>query len=286
LKLIVDGSQRAIRMRAEGRSAVRGTLPSWIVRSTAFDVELQPGSTLLAVHTPTLGDADPDQFRQANLFGGLNPDLTAIDYLSASLVGALSGSSDAWAFDRSMLTALRRDLKGLFEEGIATVGFPSAPGGNKAVEVSPLDLPRLSMLERQIPPEQVVRVAGKLDTIRHSDSTFAVFVGDSEEALRGVAERDLAEHLQGLWGKAVVITGTAHFTPEGTLQLIEAESIVPASTKDMELWGIRPQSLNGIEGPASLRLPQGPRTGVNAIFGQWPGDETDEEVDAAVDALS
>jgi hypothetical protein len=35
----------------------------------------------------------------------------------------------------------------------------------------------------------------------------------------------------------------------------------------------------------ALRRPQGPRSGVNAIIGEWPGDESEEEVLAALGEL-
>jgi hypothetical protein len=35
----------------------------------------------------------------------------------------------------------------------------------------------------------------------------------------------------------------------------------------------------------ALRQPQGPNTGAAAIFGKWPGDETEEELLAALEEL-
>jgi hypothetical protein len=35
-----------------------------------------------------------------------------------------------------------------------------------------------------------------------------------------------------------------------------------------------------------LYLPQGPDTGINAMIGKWPGDETDEEIAAILEELS
>lgn len=35
-----------------------------------------------------------------------------------------------------------------------------------------------------------------------------------------------------------------------------------------------------------LRQPQTPTTGINAIFGKWPGDETDAEIQQALDEIS
>jgi uncharacterized protein (DUF433 family) len=37
---------------------------------------------------------------------------------------------------------------------------------------------------------------------------------------------------------------------------------------------------------AGLRQPQGSRSGVNAVIGRWPGEESDEEIAAALRELS
>jgi hypothetical protein len=38
--------------------------------------------------------------------------------------------------------------------------------------------------------------------------------------------------------------------------------------------------------PRILDRPQGPDSGLNAVMGKWPGDETDEEVLAMLEELS
>ena len=43
---------------------------------------------------------------------------------------------------------------------------------------------------------------------------------------------------------------------------------------------------NGSALSERVRVPQDPKTGLAAIIGQWPGDETDEEVQQALDELS
>ena len=37
---------------------------------------------------------------------------------------------------------------------------------------------------------------------------------------------------------------------------------------------------------SKLRKPQGPRSGIAAIMGKWPGDESDEEIELALKRLS
>jgi hypothetical protein len=36
----------------------------------------------------------------------------------------------------------------------------------------------------------------------------------------------------------------------------------------------------------ALHQPQGPDSGINAIMGKWPGDETDEEILALLEEMS
>jgi hypothetical protein len=36
----------------------------------------------------------------------------------------------------------------------------------------------------------------------------------------------------------------------------------------------------------ALHVPQGPDSGINAIMGKWPGDESEEEILAALEELS
>ncbi|HEX4498360.1 MAG TPA: hypothetical protein VIE43_21970 [Thermoanaerobaculia bacterium] len=36
----------------------------------------------------------------------------------------------------------------------------------------------------------------------------------------------------------------------------------------------------------ALHVPQGPDSGINAIIGKWPGDESDEEIFALLEELS
>jgi hypothetical protein len=36
----------------------------------------------------------------------------------------------------------------------------------------------------------------------------------------------------------------------------------------------------------ALHQPQGPDSGINAIIGKWPGDETDEEILALLEEMS
>ncbi len=61
---------------------------------------------------------------------------------------------------------------------------------------------------------------------------------------------------------------------------------MPASEDDLSVWGAPPKPLAQPMDVKKLRVPQGPRSGLNAIIGRWPGDETDEMVGRGLEGLS
>jgi len=75
------------------------------------------------------------------------------------------------------------------------------------------------------------------------------------------------------------------FKPSGAPLRIEAERIELATEVDLRLFGRAPSSHARNLDLRELRRQQGPRSGINAIIGQWPGDESDEEFARAVAAL-
>ena len=137
--------------------------------------------------------------------------------------------------------------------------------------------------ERQLPPEQRVRLAGRLDTIRYSDRMFTLKL-ESGVTLCGIADGVPPDTLAGLFGKRVTVSAMATFRPSGRVLRLHADRIEPAGD-DFSLWSVEPRPLWGAAAP-SLRQPQGPRSCINAIIGLWPGDESEAELAAALEALS
>jgi hypothetical protein len=270
LEVVIEGSRKAVRIRTEGRSTARGTPPRWIDASADFTVEIRSGSTELLLGTPTLLEVNPQEFGQGNLFPEIDPENTSFDYLAESLAAAVHGESST-LFDRSLLHTFQK-LKNVFNSGAQSIQFING----ETLRVKPEHLERFSILEANIPPSRSVRLSGKLDLIRHSDHTFTLVLPDSGATIRGVAESVNQQSLQSLWGKYVVISGTAHFAAGGQLLRLDADTVDLAFERDLLLWAQMPEPL--AKGPAmpDYRRSQGPRSGINAIWGRWPGDEPDE----------
>ena len=284
-ELLVHGTQRALRLRTQGRSSARSSLPwieaaSDVVLSIGSSADKSVGPTLLHVEVPTLLEAAPTAFQQLEMFPELDASRTSVDYLVDSISAALSPNGDDALYDAPFLEFLRR-RSGMFEAGIETMAFIDGAGRSRTlVELTVGSLQNLKSLEDQIPPPQRVRLAGFLDAIRASDLSFVMVLGDGTK-IRGVAED--ASTLQAHWKTRIMVSGRIFYTATRRILRVEADNIAPATDRDFEVWGLAPLADLSM---AQLRRTQGPRSGLSAVFGRWPGDETDEEVIAALGSTS
>ncbi len=279
LDTLVDAVQQSVRLRTEGRSRAAGPAPAWLAQAAAFSVEIQAGSTQLVLDAKALGDLVPERFAQVDLFQPLDPRMTCIDVFAAALDDALVGKADSDLFDDGLVDTLTRFGK-VLEQNVDT--FEIRNGRTRSFNRQSVE--SLRQLRRSMPADQRVLVAGKLDLLKHSSRMFSLLVSSGE--LRGliVSDPDFAR-LGQLLGQHVMVSGIAKFRPSGKVLRIEADRIELA-TGDTSPWEQAPQPLFAELDLRALRVPQGPKSGVAAIFGQWPGDETDEEFERAMRALS
>jgi len=285
LDVLTEGARGALRLRTEGRSAARGTIPGWLARAADFDVlGFKPGSTTIEFEAPTLAEAAPDRFLQGDLLLDLSPAESCLGLLQGSLVEALEGRADSELFDDALLDRFERFGELLSREITAIEMTNGLPGSRSRVTVDGERIANVRRLRRETPPEQRVRVAGWLDAIRHSDRMFTLKL-ESGVTLRGVAEDVPTDVLTSLFGKKAVVSATAVFRPSGKVLRLEADYIEPAG-EDFSFWSREPRAVGGAPEPRELRQSQGPRSGLNAIIGRWPGVESDAEVAAALEELS
>lgn len=283
LDVLVDGCQQAVRLRVEGRSSAQGKAPVWLARAAAFDVVgLSEGSTVLVIEAPSLAEAAPERFSQTELFQFLEPARSSLDLLEESLGDVLAGKPDSDTYDDGMIRTFE-EFSRVFRHDVEAVEFMD----DRPLRVDLAGMENCRRLRSAMPPHQRVRVAGKLDMLRHSDRMFMLVLESGVQA-RGVVASDAIElsALAGLWGRTAVVSGLAKFRPSGSLLRVEAERIEPAGEHDVALWGTLPRPIFGPLDERSLRQAQGPRTGVGAILGQLPGEESDEEIIEALERLS
>ena len=273
--ILVDGARGAVRLRVEGRSSARGLIPGWLAIAADFDiVGIEKGSTVVLIDAPPLVEVAPDLFQQQHLFHPFDPSRTAIDLLEESIAEAARGQLDTELYDQPLLAKIKefdRVLSAGYRD-IELTGAATAP-----VVIRPETVTTVDHLLSKTPQPQSVRVSGRLDLIRYSDRMFVLVLADGQ-SIKGVAEGVAAEKLARLFGCQVTVTGTAVFRPAGRILRLEADDL-EAAGEDGTVWSRMPTPLFRSIEPAELRRPQGPRSGVNAIFGRWPGEESERAPD-------
>lgn len=270
-------------MRVEGRSSAPGAPPSWLISAADFDlVGLREGSTSLLVEAPQLVEVAPHLFQQHDLFHPFHGDCTALDLLEESITEVSRGHLDTELYDQPLLSTVR-DLDRVLRGGYDAIEFGGA-AKERCVVVRRETMEQVDKLLRATPPPQATRIAGKLDTIRHSDRMFTLLLGDGQ-SLKGVAEGVAVEKLADLFGSTVLVTGSAVFRPNGGILRLEADDLERVADGG-SVWSNVPAPLFGSLDVAGLRRPQGPRSGVNAIIGRWPGEEDEAAFASALEALS
>jgi len=284
---VLDAQIRgSVSMAFRGRSRANGRAPAWLEAATDVRFVGLEGAeaTILHFEAPLFGEAAAELYGQQEFWPSRpDPGWTGFEVLAAVLEDLTSGNEDSDRYDRSLLRSFRgfeRVLNGVFHE--ARVEEKRRPDGGYA-SVNRLALDTARRLGAQVPPRRAARVVGKLDMIRSSTQTFALRL-DSGDEVRGVLLRGDIGSLTALFGRRVAVLGQAVYRPSGRLLRLDAETML-AGDDEPALWSKVPPPLRRSLPTPELRRPQTATSGVNTFFGRWPGDETDEELLEALEAL-
>ena len=205
---------------------------------------------------------------------------SAVDRFGVLLGSLMEGAAnDEVLADRALLDTcarLARAPEGKFE-GLRLEGLVAR---RDPVVITPADAVRIEALKERIPPSRAVRLSGRLDTISVSRADIVLALDDGTRLSARVDEHDPSA-LGYLFGQNVVVSGTVHYRPSGRPHHIRVESIAPARETD-RLFGRLPAAYGLFP---DMRIPQDENSGVNAFFGTWPGEETEEELLEALRAL-
>ena len=211
----------------------------------------------------------------------LDPNATAVDVLEESLDDALAEDATSERFDGTLVKTFAAFGR-IFRYGIDALEFD----GSSKVRLDVDSVATLERLQQKIPMDQRVMVVGKIEMLRHTGRMSTVRVEDGTE-LRGVvvSEQVSVEDLGRLWGHSARVSGWAKYRASGGVLRIEADAIEAAEGGLSVLSRIPSPVLPSLD-LRSLHDAQGSRSGVSAVMGRWPGDETEEETSALLAELS
>jgi hypothetical protein len=285
---LLEGARQATRFFIEGESIRKGPRPAWLDQACNVEVTgLTAGSAVVALEAPALADAAPDRFgggHQVSLFAEpqqlLDASHSAVDIFAGVLASVVRGEKERVLADRALLDtcvrfarAARDGFEGVQLEGIAGLSAP--------LVVRRDDVAKIELLRDETPRPNAVRVSGTLDTISATKSDVVLTLSDGTAVAARLDAHD-NEQLKALFGSRVVVSGMAQFRPSGKLLVIDVEHLGPARDGDA-VFESAPKATAGR--PTASLLPQDETSGVSAFFGTWPGDEADEELLDALEAI-
>lgn len=272
-----------VRMALTGRSTSVGKPPVWLqqawnVRVVGFSRRAE--DVIFRMSSPTLGDAAPKVFEQTSFWDDdVRADETALDLMGKLVHDVTARQTNSDSYDESMLITLAT-WDALFQSKIKAVMLPARFENHGTV----LDLGVVSNareLSRRIPCPRQVRIVGIVDMVRHSTRSLGLRLGHGDEVRCAIVTDEIGS-LGELLNREVTVLGKAVYRPSGAVLRVDVEAILNTS-EGRDQFSYVPLSFEHRSKPEAKS--QTLRTGVAAIFGTWPGEETDSELLASLSEL-
>ena len=286
LDALIKVSQRATSLLATGEGTCKGARPAWLNGALDFTVTgLTAGSTVIGVESPRLAHLAGSPFAQDDLWLDSvrpEPDDTALDLASQAIREAQAQEASGDRFDGAVLDAIVGLGNAVRSDDVC---YELSTTAAKSIGFV-LDRPacrEIKARRRSIPRPQAFIVSGKLDQIAHGSRRFQIEVGDGAVLYgRWSAEAGDLEALRPLWGKPATVRGMVHFKANGQPRLIEADRIAASDDRDRVFEKLQQAEESLLPGSMNLRGQLGRAANFMDLVGTWPGDESVEELLAAL----
>lgn len=234
-------------------------------------------STRLHFTANRLLDSAPQLFAQQSLFEEIaQPEETGFDLVRRMIDDVAGQVTRSERFDTDLLKQVA-GFQTVLKKGVESIELSgSRKESANETKITTEVIAAATQLRQATPPPRRVKIAGAFDMIRVSDKVFELLLPDGQR-VRAVWAKDEVIGLGKFLSRDVVIEGVAVYRPSGTLLRVDTTAIAPATNHDRNLFAQLPLP----SAPASIAAKQKPQTsttGINAIWGIWPGEESDEEL--------
>ena len=291
LTTVVEAVQGSLRLRVEGRSSARGSVPRWLQEATRLNAQVSSGCTVVSIDNPSLIEAKPDLFGQQDMFNDIpDPESSAFELFHESLLSAVEEvdeDRESPTYDDGLLKIFGK-VAPIFDAGVETIDLvPQIINGQsstrQSVQLTKSTTKDFETRRRQLPSPRRAIVVGTLNEIRSDNLTFRLVMPNG--VLKGAVKQSERKTLQELWGESVLVEGVVKFGKGGIAQHLQADFVRLSTDREQELVSRSPVSVDTLPVPTYRLKKQGPRSGINALVGSWPGDETDEEFESLLEEL-
>lgn len=281
---LVTIAQRVTYLNAFGIPHGSGKFTAWIEQACNIQVKnIGEGSTIIETETPAFNEVfDLPQVNFHLFEPELNEANSAIDIVIKALKDIKSGSSKSMFDDYGIYSAIG-SLEPIYRNFDKLTFIDKNKKSN--IELNKEEISAIKKMSlRQKKPKTII-VSGLLNQIKYIENQFSLRL-DSGTKLNGYIDTDLleVEKLNEFWGKESTIKGVLHFRPSGRPGSLKAQSIREFTEKDS--FFRNPNFQPEIPFERTINQPeQIKKSPVAETFGKWPGDETEEEIDALLELL-
>lgn len=281
--------QDSVRMGFMHSSRARGRIPAGI--RAAADVNYVghsadgEGATLLRFEVAPFGEVAAEMFSQAQLWDdGPRPEQTAFELLGAVLNDVGSRAGESSRFDPGMLRRIGSYQKLFGKGGLSGIVLPDVKLP-RSVRLDASVVQSARELAHATPQARRVRVTGRLDLMGASQGVLKLHVANGSVVTAIWEGEESLDQFASFFNKDVVCEGMGVFRPSGTLLRIDADALAAAGEND-EFFRFTPVAQANADLVRGTRLRVGEPSVYSGFLGSIPGEESDEEFAAAVDALS
>jgi hypothetical protein len=283
LQRMIECAERGLRLAVEGESVKRGALPKWLGQSLDLTVTgLGRGSTVLEIEAPLLGETVGDRIAQQDMwYTPPSPNDTAFTLLSRSVRDTTAENLESDYYDGGVLSGLLA-LKPVLKTEATSIELRAKARRAENFKLGLAELEKVERLKQRTPEPRAFIVSGHLNSIEHHRRRFQLVLSDGQVVPGRVdAEFMDAEAMRQFWGRKVTIKGMVYFRPSGKIQLLESHLIKFMENGD-EIFEAMPQEQTEAEFVRTVAQATERRGWLKNVWGKWPGDESVEDLLAAL----
>lgn len=272
----------ALRVLMEGHSNKKGKQPDWLKNSIAFELTgLRPGSTILEINTPRLSDTLINAQMPLPYGDSQLDDIckgSALDLGLMAFQQAFHGN-DTTLLDKALLKDMQR-LKRVFKDG---EGSFVLKGRNRSeIRLNAERFKEIRKLESSIAPSMTARITGKLELMRHSNSSVQI-LADGHVIKAYLTEEVGFQTAKEFFGEEVTIDGIAHFDAKKKVSRFELKKIRLASANDSYFRRVPEPLAEQLSLVQEAKMTGYSGTKLSKVLGKWPGDESVDELLSMLD---
>ena len=212
-----------------------------------------------------------------------DPNDTALTVWANSYNEATSEKYESEFYDKGLLTSFI-SFKDFINKHAQSIEIDSTYDKKiSRLRIDNQQLERVQKLTASIPESRKIVLSGFIDIIEHFAGRFKLNLENGEK-IQGAIDKEFLdlEIMRNYWGKKVTIKGLADYKPNGKIRFVKADLIKPfeEAEKLFQEYMVFEEPRNFVYEISQAQTDFSP---LKEIWGKWPGDESIDDILAALD---